>query len=454
MNCTECKELMTAYVEGLLAGSEKQLMESHLADCPPCRAELTELTALRDRLTANAKSFGQSDLEDKVLNRIIREQNLKLKQADRINRQLQLWRTIMKSKISKFAAAAVIIIAVVLSINIFDKPIIPTASAAEILNSAAKALTNLKSVYITARMRAPGGGDNLRTIGVDYDFVPIQMWKVFDGGIGKWRIECPARIIVSDGDTAKQLCGSTWATERPAYDSIGWFPLNLVDVDRIIGRELMLAQQHGSYFELFEENGEDGRAKMVVMITATAQGDFTNDYLKNKSFEMSDNTRIYTFDAETKLLENLRMYINTEANDVVVFEITKIEYNTINDFSVFDLQFPEDVIWWQAAEILPDNEKYQQMTPKETAEAFFEACANEDWEEYLKFNPASDVSTRMKQYLGGLEIISIGEPFKSGLYRGWFVPYEIKLKSGYIKKHNLAVRNDNQARRFVVDGGI
>ncbi|MHC4457520.1 MAG: hypothetical protein ACYS0I_10600 [Planctomycetota bacterium] len=369
------------------------------------------------------------------------------------NLQPKAWRIIMKSKITKYAAAAVIIIAVLLTLNIFHQSM-PTASAAEVLDSAAKALTNLKSVYITARMRAPGGGDNLRTIGIDYNFVPIQIWKVFDGGIGKWRIECPARVIVSDGNTAKQLCNSTWATERPAYDSIGWFPLNLVDVDRIIGRELIIAQQHGSYFELFEENGENGLTKMVVMITATAQGDFTNDYLKNKSFEMSDNTRIYTFDAETKLLENLRMYINTEVNDVLVFEMTKIEYNTINDFSVFDLQFPENVIWWQKAEILPDNEKYQQMTPKETAEAFFEACANEDWDEYLKFNPASDVSTGMKQYLGGLEIISIGEPFKSGLYPGWFVPYEIKLKSGQIKKHNLALRNDNQAERYVVDGGI
>jgi len=367
--------------------------------------------------------------------------------------ELNIWRIIMNSKITKLAAAAVIIIAVVFSITIFDKSV-STASAAEVLNSAAKALTNLKSVYIKARMRAPGGGDNLRTIGVDYNFVPIQMWKVFDGGIGKWRIECPARTIVSDGNTAKQLCGSTWATERPAYDSIGWFPLNLVDIYRVIGRELMLALQHGSRFELFEEKGEDDRSKMVVMITATAQGDFTNDYLKNKSFEMSDNTRIYTFDAETKLLENLRMYINTEVNDVLVFEITKIEYNTINDFSVFDLQFPENVIWWQGAKILPDNEKYQQMTPKETAEAFFEACADENWEEYLKFNPASDVSTGMKKYLGGLEIISIGEPFKSGLYPGWFVPYEIKLKNGHIKKHNLAIRKDNPAKRFVVDGGI
>ena len=59
-----------------------------------------------------------------------------------------------------------------------------------------------------------------------------------------------------------------------------------------------------------------------------------------------------------------------------------------------------------------------------------------------------------KDYLGGLEVISIGEPFQSMGYPGWFVPYEIKLQSGEIKKHNLAIRNDNPAHRFELDGGI
>jgi hypothetical protein len=94
------------------------------------------------------------------------------------------------------------------------------------------------------------------------------------------------------------------------------------------------------------------------------------------------------------------------------------------------------------------------MGPRETAQAFFEACADEDWDEFLKFWPASAVDQRLKDYLGGIEIISIGEPFKSGRYAGWFVPYEIKFKNGHTKKMNLAVRNDNPAQRYVVDGGI
>jgi hypothetical protein len=60
----------------------------------------------------------------------------------------------------------------------------------------------------------------------------------------------------------------------------------------------------------------------------------------------------------------------------------------------------------------------------------------------------------MKKEYGGLTVISIGEPFKSGVYAGYFVPYTIRLRKGENKSYKLAVRNDNPERRWVVDGGI
>ncbi|MBA7646192.1 hypothetical protein ES703_53954 [subsurface metagenome] len=103
-------------------------------------------------------------------------------------------------------------------------------------------------------------------------------------------------------------------------------------------------------------------------------------------------------------------------------------------------------------EILPDNEKYEKMTPKEAAEAFFKACAEENWDEFLKFWPisgADERTERMKEFLGGLKVISIGEPFKKGKYPGWFVPYEIKLPPIEV---NLELSNANPAGRFVITG--
>ena len=109
-----------------------------------------------------------------------------------------------------------------------------------------------------------------------------------------------------------------------------------------------------------------------------------------------------------------------------------------------------------APENLPrlDDEKDTQMTPVEVARAFFQACADEDWQGILKFYPTSRVPQWFGDKFGGLEIISIGEPFKTDEYHGWYVPYEVRLKTGRIIKLNLALRIDYKAKRLEYDGGL
>lgn len=60
----------------------------------------------------------------------------------------------------------------------------------------------------------------------------------------------------------------------------------------------------------------------------------------------------------------------------------------------------------------------------------------------------------IEKMYGGLRVISLGEPFQSGLYPGYYVPYQVRLRNGSTPAHNLAVRNDNPAHRWMVDGGF
>jgi len=117
MNCAECKELLVGYMEGLLDETEKRSVAQHLKDCAVCRAELKETSNLRSRLVNNGKTLAQANLEDVVLERIIREQNVRLKAASKIGASLNIRRIIMKGPITKMAAAAAIIIAVLIGIN-------------------------------------------------------------------------------------------------------------------------------------------------------------------------------------------------------------------------------------------------------------------------------------------------------------------------------------------------
>jgi hypothetical protein len=370
-------------------------------------------------------------------------------------KQLIVWEYIMKSRITKVAAAAVIIIAVLLSINIWDKTL-PTASATVVLQNAINAVSDLWSVHMKTRMRTRPG-DNFSNIGLNYDFVDIEMWKrTNEDGLVQWRVEKPGRVLLMDGQSTIMLM-------RPNYGVLEERPLPLGCLDSWSGRflnvpglldnELQNAKNIPDRAISLWREKVDGRDKIVLEVDITTDVP-EDDYLRNSFIQDSDHVKVYRFDAQTKLLEGLQVYVHTPDEDVLVFEVTDIEYNVEIDDSVFALELPEDMIWHKEAEILPDNEKYEQMEPKEVAQTFFQACADENWNEFLKFWSASAVDQQIKDYLGGLQIISIGEPFKSGGYSGWFIPYEIKLRDGYIKKHNLAIRNDNPAQRYVVDGGI
>ncbi|MBN2129403.1 MAG: zf-HC2 domain-containing protein [Sedimentisphaerales bacterium] len=119
MNCDECKELLVLDVEGLLEEAQKQAVAEHLAGCQACRAEREELGTLQQRLVANGKAVTQSNVENEVMNRIIREQNARLKAVAEASAGLRLRRLIMKSPMTKLAVAAVVLVALALGFHTF-----------------------------------------------------------------------------------------------------------------------------------------------------------------------------------------------------------------------------------------------------------------------------------------------------------------------------------------------
>jgi outer membrane lipoprotein-sorting protein len=392
-----------------------------------------------------------------VLNSLFDELD-KSREANSAILQPNIWRIIMRSRITKLATAAVIIAAITIIATVWNKTVpavIPTASASavQVLTDAAKAVEDVRSIHIKARMRTLPA-DNFGMIGLEYDFVPIEMWKkVDDAGIVRWRVEKPGRVIATNENSTIMFMKPNEAVkEEPcpigSFDT--WYA-PLMNVDELIDNALKTTMNRANDQLCMHNEVVKNGTELVIEIESTAQGDYTNDYLKNKYISDSDNKKVYHFDAETKLLKGFEVYVHTDKEDVLVFEVTDIEYNPQIDNSLFTLELPQDVIWYEKPKVLPDNEKYQQMTPKQAAEAFFKACADRNWDEVLKFWSASRVDERLKEYLGGLEIISIGEPFKSGLYPGWFVPYEIKLPQTASEFH-MRLSNANSAKRFVITG--
>jgi RNA polymerase sigma factor (sigma-70 family) len=103
-------------------------------------------------------------------------------------------------------------------------------------------------------------------------------------------------------------------------------------------------------------------------------------------------------------------------------------------------------------------------TPEQAVKAFFEACSQEDWTEAAKFWQPSTrypgpLGDKFQSYFRGMQVVTLGKPFwgwfsARGKYGGVWVPYEIRLKNGEVRKGQLQIRCDNPDKRWFVEGGL
>ncbi|MHC4796378.1 MAG: tetratricopeptide repeat protein [Planctomycetota bacterium] len=141
MNCTQCKEQLVAYVEGILDSQYEQQILLHLQQCSNCRAEAEAHKqlheSLQDRMAIKIKAFSQKPISTKVMNGIFR---------DLTN---QSRRSLMHKRYTKIglglAAVAAIIIVVGLSVTIVNKSATPAWAIEQTIN----ALQDVKTVYFS-----------------------------------------------------------------------------------------------------------------------------------------------------------------------------------------------------------------------------------------------------------------------------------------------------------------
>ncbi len=234
--------------------------------------------------------------------------------------------------------------------------------------------------------------------------------------------------------------------------------LNLTEVRDMLDRELKAALANTWDIKLSHQTTAADEKKLVVTVEAKTEWPLNNSG-RDTFTESSDMRRVYRFDAKTQRLEGMDAYLHRwSGGEVLVLAVERIEYDQPIDPTLFVLKLPEDVhlVDWRKEykepQPVPGNEKYEKMTPKEAARAFFDACAREDWDEVQKFMPER-LDEGFKRKWGGLKIVSLGEPFHVKTYYGWYIPYEVKYKEEGGKKMNLCMRNDNAGKRYVVDGG-
>ena len=442
MNCAECRDNLVAGLEGLLNGEEWRHYQDHLDACAECRAEYATLSRLQERLVARGSATGQIAIVAPVMRRVHQVETRR--EGSPLMKLITRWGW----GLGALAGAAALLTMVLMV------PPGAQAKAVDVLAKGAKAIARLTTVHIRGQLRTPPA-DNFSTIVPEADLSPIELWKQLEPDL-KWRVEKPGRVAVMDGQsTLLYIKPANLAMKFPqpassAFDT-EWLH-RIANLSVTITNELQNALAKGWKLKLSEERAADGRTMAVVTIEAKSSLP-DNDYLKNKFVDTADTRRVYRFDSQTELLESVQVYLVTGSSELQVFELNHIEYNQPVDPGVFHIELPTNVNWYQEPQVLPDNQKYAAMTAEQAARGFFEACGRGDWAEVAKYSQIP-FNQDIKAYVAGLQVVSLGESFTSQGNEARFVPYEIKLKSGESKKHNLALKRDRKSNRWFVDGGF
>lgn len=444
MNCNDCKNNMHLLFDESADTSLIADLKNHIEACQFCSAEFDEMQNVLTMLQPKTEINAPLSLKQNILNQISNN--------DITRKQGKAKRIQLSPVIKRVLSVAAIATALILIIPVLNK----NNSSGDTAKAASSFFENsiiandlIKNMIIKFSIRTDPN-DNFGVIGKEYNMVEHTIIETFDKP-GKWRVEKPGRIVVFDGNNQylwiPQIKQAVKAPKNAEF--INWLKI-LLDPSSILWKEKEEAKNTSSKITMKESQG-----KLFVTITSKAQGNFLNDYLKNKSISESDNRREYVFDNKTKLLKGLKIYLLENKKETLILNVENIDYDVAIDPSAFAITLPGDVEW-KEINYTVTNENFNNINSKRAAELIFEELAKKDFnsnkEVWTQFNFIS--KKILGSTYGGLQVIKIGEPFKSGTYPGEFVPYEIKLSNGTIKKWKLAIRNDNPNKVWMVDGGL
>ncbi len=428
-----------------LSTRDKVLLTMEINDTQETADDLEFINQAAAALTPSLQIKAGKTLKDNIMKQIHETSETPESKGGRI---IPMFNPSWK-KIASIAAVLLVTLAIV---PIFGPRLFNTnAKAMSLLNTSIEAILNIKSMFISFQVRSVAG-DNLDLIDTKGDFIEYKLWKQFTP-TEKWRIEKPGMTVTMDGQKQYRFMEKSGVglVGSPDAGFVEWMKI-LLEPEKILQEEKAFADKHKAKYDITYSGSET-----ILTVKAKALGDFKNTFSLNHSIPESDNRRVYSFDKQSGRLKSLEVYVNENKREVLVLKINEITYDEAIAAEKFSIALPGNTKWVELKEIQPNEGNTTSAgTEEEAAKMWWNALSESDWVTAYKLDPSFEHSSNqeeMKLEYGGLQIISIGSFFKSGQYAGVYVPYEVKLKSGEVLKYNLALRNDNLQKAWIVDGG-
>ena len=399
---------------------------------------------IEEVIKKNLNFTAGTELHDRMLDDVLNAQ-VKSKKTKSALAEPNIRRTIMKSPITKYAAAAVIIIAVMAALNHFGNPIDGTSVAwADVFEQ----VENIPALTFE--------------IAVEITF-------------SKEKFLAKEDVYVA-GD---------YGTRSNIYRNGELFLIKYRLPNKKVAYQIQPKEKRYVRFDLSDEEAGNGTDDPRQWLEKILSGDYVEIGSGNingidvEGIE-SQNPQVTGSEGMTMRLwvaveTNLPVRIEIEGEDWEAgqmrpqkFVMDNFQWDVELDQSPFEPDIPDDYTQIQPQtriqpqkepevkeppKNLSDDEKREQIAVKEVARALFQACASKSWDEFSKIWPGLSLNMMQKNYLGGLEIIHIGEPFRTDDSATWYVPYEIELKFE-TRKRNLRICYDEATQRYIPRGGL
>ena len=397
------------------------------------------------KLIKNAKFDTNKKVTDHVLDDLLRQFDKSKKTKSAVS-QPNTWRLIMKSKITKLATVAAIILIAVFGVTILDKSVAPAYAIEQTIQACHSVL------YLHIRAITPSHEDQ-----------PVEFWIEFDavGQPKNMRLNLPdwmapgggPRVVIWKGNKKQEWLEEKnilTTTEDEANPAQVLKMMESLDPKLVVERLQEKQEQGKVTIEI--EDPSDKAKPIIVTATSTKQDD--------SSFQRM----VLYIDQATLLVNAIELYKLRDGEYEYMKTLEFCDYNQPIDAKMFTF------------ENIPDNaERIDQMTmglaqgdlsdediAVEVVRQFLDALIARNYDKASKLFlgvPAGEI----KEIFGELNIIRIvsmeepiGLPSETKRFR---VPYELEIemesKVTMSKRHEPIVQQlPGQSGRWVIIGGF
>jgi len=358
-------------------------------------------------------------------------------------REQKIWRIIMKSRITKLAAAAVIVLAVVFSMTIFDKSM-PTAYAIEQTIQASHSVQYL----------------HIRAITLSHEDQPVEFWIEFaqDGQPKNMRLNLPDWMAPGDGPREVIWKGNKkqeWLKEKNILTTTEdeASPAEILKMIENLDQKLAVTR--------LQEKQEQGKVELEINEPADKAEPIIVTATSTKEDDSSFQRTVLYIDQATRLVNTIELY-----------KLRNGEYENMKTLEYYDYNQPIDAKMFMFKDVSNDAEHIDLMTiglaqgnlsdeeiAVEVVRQFLEALIARNYDKASKLFPGVPAD-KIKEMFGELNIIrivSMGKPIPHSETNRLRVPYEVEVEmegkiSQWKQQGNLVQHLAGQPGRWAICG--